>query len=82
MQMILNPARAISLAAMPPTLPNPWITTRVAERSRPKRRSAWSMTIMHPRPVASVRPRDPPRSIGLPVTTPSRYGRRASSRCP
>ena len=29
MQTILYPARAISLAAMPPTLPKPWITTRV-----------------------------------------------------
>jgi hypothetical protein len=32
--------------------------------------SAFSVTIMQPRPVASGRPRDPPSAIGLPVTTP------------
>ena len=35
----------------------------------PKRRNACIVTIMHPRPVASVRPRDPPSASGLPVTT-------------
>ena len=31
--------------------------------------SAWSVTTVTPRPVASFLPREPPRLTGLPVTT-------------
>src|ERR1017187_3238703 len=69
MQMILKPSRDISLAAMPPTLPNPWITTVVAVRGFWKRFRASRETMRQPRPVASGRPREPPSAMGLPVTT-------------
>src|SRR5260370_275760 len=69
METILKPARLIRRAAMPPTLPKPWMTTRVEPGSILRRSSALRVTIMQPRPVASERPREPPSSIGLPVTT-------------
>ena len=67
--MILNPAFAISL---PPCRQRCRIPESPRARIRDPARSfvsACSVTIMQPRPVASVRPRDPPRSTGLPVTT-------------
>ncbi len=54
---------------MDPTLPNPWTATLVPLTGIPSFRSASRVTSMHPRPVASRRPREPPISTGLPVTT-------------
>ena len=47
-----------------------WMATLAPASSRPVRRSVSRVTIVRPRPVASTRPPDPPRAIGLPVTTP------------
>ena len=63
------PRALASRAAHVPTLPNPWMATVVALRSIPAAVTAWSRQMMHPVPVASVRPGDPPSSTGLPVTT-------------
>ncbi len=54
---------------MEPTLPKPCTTTFVPCSFMPSFFSASRVTIMHPRPVASRRPSDPPISTGLPVTT-------------
>jgi len=55
-------------ARCPPTLPNPWMTTRLSLSGIPKSRAYSIITYITPRPVASSRPSDPPREIGLPVT--------------
>jgi len=44
--------------------------TVAVERSRPISRAASMSTYTTPRPVASRLPADPPKAIGLPVTTP------------
>ncbi len=59
------------LAATEPTLPKPCTATRAPSMLMFRRRIATSLpTTNTPRPVASTRPREPPRGIGLPVTTP------------
>src|SRR5919106_1556541 len=63
------PSLAIRSADTDPTLPNPCTTTRAPLGDRPSFASASRVTNMHPRPVASRRPSDPPISTGLPVTT-------------
>jgi hypothetical protein len=58
------------LAAVPPTLPKPCTATRAPSIGRPVSLAASTPTVNTPRPVASTRPSEPPRSTGLPVTTP------------
>ena len=67
--MIVAPSLAIRSAAIDPTLPKPCTAMRAPLSVMPNFASASRVTIMHPRPVASRRPRDPPISTGLPVTT-------------
>src|SRR5256885_1214219 len=55
-------------AAFEPTLPKPWITTRVWSRFLSSRLRASSHTVIRPRPVASRRPWEPPSPNGLPGT--------------
>ena len=55
---------------MEPALPKPWIATRAFGSSRPRWRAASTMQNTVPRAVASLRPSEPPRLMGLPVTTP------------
>ena len=57
-----------------PTLPKPCTATRAPSRSRPMRRAASRPVTKTPRPVALTRPSEPPRCIGLPVTTPVAVG--------
>ncbi len=59
----------MSCAVIEPTLPNPCTATRVPLIGMPSFLSASRVTSMQPRPVASRRPREPPISTGLPVTT-------------
>ena len=59
----------MSSAALEPTLPNPWMMTRVLSRGMLSFLMDSSQMIMTPRPVASRRPREPPMFSGLPVTT-------------
>src|SRR6266513_264717 len=66
---ILQPAFCIKSAAIEPTFPKPCTTTRQPSLFMPTLASALSQQIMTPRPVASRLPREPPSSIGLPVTT-------------
>ena len=66
----VEPSSAISFAAIEPALPKPWIATRALPSSIPLWRAASMMQKTVPRAVASLRPSDPPRLIGLPVTTP------------
>src|SRR5437867_1007061 len=67
--MTFAPASAwSSRARCPPTLPNPWMTTRLPLSGIPKSRAYSIITYITPRPVASSRPSDPPRETGLPVT--------------
>src|SRR5438477_1754909 len=66
---ILYPDLAIKSAAIEPTFPNPWITVRQPSFFIPSFSTALSTQIITPRPVASFLPRDPPSSIGLPLTT-------------
>ncbi len=54
---------------MLPTFPKPWMTTRAPDRGIPRWRAVSRATIATPRPVASVRPADPPMLRGFPVTT-------------
>ena len=54
---------------MLPTLPNPCTATRAPWNGIPRWRAASRATIMTPRPVASIRPCDPPIEMGFPVTT-------------
>src|SRR3989441_6144817 len=56
-----------------PTLPKPWITTRLPLTGIPKSRAYSCITYITPRPVASSRPSDPPKAIGFPVTTAGLY---------
>ncbi len=58
-----------SLAELEPTLPKPCTMTRVPSMDMPRCLMASSQTTEMPRPVASLRPREPPRLTGLPVTT-------------
>ena len=67
--MILYPRRLIRRAALEPTLPEPWMITRVWSRFIRSLLRASSQTIINPRPVASLRPFEPPNSSGFPVTT-------------
>ncbi len=60
---------SMSCAATEPTLPKPCTATRVPSTGMRSRFSASRVTSMHPRPVASRRPSEPPISTGLPVTT-------------
>ena len=65
------PSSAISVAAIEPALPKPWIATRApCAGPCPRWRAASTMQKTVPRAVASLRPSEPPRLIGLPVTTP------------
>ena len=52
-----------------PTLPKPCTATWVSSGRFPARLMTSSVTNATPRPVASVRPREPPSSTGFPVTT-------------
>jgi len=67
--MIFIPCCSISEADTDPTLPNPWTATRVPCTGMWRRLSAWRVTSIQPRPVASRLPSEPPISTGLPVTT-------------
>ena len=68
------PASACSKRARcPPTLPNPWITTRPPRRGIPKSRAYSVITYITPRPVASSRPSEPPKEMGFPVTAAGVY---------
>ena len=49
-----------SRARLPPTLPKPWMTTRLPLRGMPKSRAYSAITYITPRPVASSRPSEPP----------------------
>ena len=64
------PSSVISLAAIEPALPKPWMDTVDLDSSRPRWRAASMMQNTVPRAVASLRPSEPPRLMGLPVTTP------------
>ena len=65
------PSSAMSRAAIEPALPKPWIATRApSSSSMPRWRAASMMQNTVPRAVASLRPSEPPRLMGLPVTTP------------
>ncbi|MNV68623.1 hypothetical protein D3C71_1614890 [compost metagenome] len=66
----LAPTSQNSLAAVPPTLPKPCTAMRAPSIFRPVWCAASRPTVNTPRPVASRRPSEPPRSTGLPVTTP------------
>jgi hypothetical protein len=66
---IRHPSRRRRCAATEPTLPNPWTPTVVPAIGRPRCLSASRVMSMHPRPVASRRPSEPPISTGFPVTT-------------
>ena len=54
---------------MLPTLPNPCTATRAPASGIPRWRAVSRVAIETPRPVASIRPAEPPMEIGLPVTT-------------
>ena len=54
---------------MEPTFPKPWMATRQPAFFMPSFTKALSQHIITPRPVASLRPAEPPSSMGLPVTT-------------
>ena len=64
----LAPRSATIRAAHEPTLPKPWMTTRVSASSRPSAGAASCRQMTTPRPVAASRPSEPPSEIGLPVT--------------
>jgi len=66
---IFAPASWHIRAAIEPTLPKPWTTMRLPGSFRPRSGAASRAISIRPRPVASTRPRDPPRERGLPVTT-------------
>ncbi len=66
----VEPSSLISRAAIEPALPKPWTATVALVRSRFRWRAASTMQYTVPRAVASLRPSEPPRAIGLPVTTP------------
>ena len=68
--MIFIPASAISRAAVEPTLPNPCTATVAPSARIFFFASAQRVTTRQPRPVASLRPSEPPIATGLPVTTP------------
>jgi hypothetical protein len=55
-------------AAQLPTLPKPWIATRMLRTVDADVRRRLRMTNTRPRPVAASRPYEPPSAIGLPVT--------------
>jgi hypothetical protein len=57
-------------AAALPTLPKPWRMTRLPSTGRPILAAAAAAVTKTPRPVASLRPKEPPRGMGFPVTTP------------
>ncbi|MNH27560.1 hypothetical protein D3C79_876770 [compost metagenome] len=57
-------------AASLPTLPKPCTATLAPSSCTPKRLATSQPVTNTPRPVAFSRPREPPRWIGLPVTTP------------
>ena len=64
------PSSSASLAVTRPTSPKPWTATRAPSTGIPRCRQTSTMQVTTPRPVASVRPSEPPISTGLPVTTP------------
>ncbi len=66
----VEPSATISCAAIEPALPKPWTATLAFLSSMPRWRAASTMQYTVPRAVASLRPSEPPRLIGLPVTTP------------
>src|SRR5438105_10418081 len=66
---MIAPSLAIRSAATEPTFPNPCTATRAPLRLIPSLANASRVTNMHPRPVASRRPSEPPISTGFPVTT-------------
>ncbi|MFM2053630.1 MAG: hypothetical protein RL456_1667 [Pseudomonadota bacterium] len=67
---IFAPAPTNISAAAEPTLPKPCTATRAPSRFSPRRRAASRPVTNTPRPVALTRPSEPPRWMGLPVTTP------------
>ena len=67
---IVAPSPASSSAAIDPALPKPWMAMRVLRTVIPRWWVASSMQNTVPRAVASMRPSEPPRLMGLPVTTP------------
>ena len=66
---ILHPCACISRATASPTFPKPCTATRLPANGIPRRRAASRAAIMTPRPVASLRPTEPPIEMGFPVTT-------------
>ena len=68
--MIFAPCRASNSAAMLPAFPKPWMATVARSRLIPMTSQAERITNQQPRAVASLRPKEPPRNVGLPVTTP------------
>ena len=64
------PISSTARAAQYPTFPKPWIAIRAPSMGMPFARRASRVAIPTPSPVAEVRPSEPPRTIGLPVTTP------------
>ena len=57
------------MAAHEPTLPKPWMAADTSVGFRPSFLRAARADTITPRPVASVRPSEPPITRGLPVTT-------------
>ena len=68
--MTFMPMCSQAIAPQYPTFPKPWMATVAPCGSIPLTRSASRAAIATPSPVADVRPSEPPRTIGLPVTTP------------
>src|SRR5437016_3347226 len=62
---MIAPSLAIRSAATEPTFPNPCTATRAPLRLIPSLANASRVTNMHPRPVASRRPSEPPISTGF-----------------
>ncbi len=57
-------------AAVLPALPKPCTATLAPSKRSPLRCIASLAVTKTPRPVASLRPKEPPKATGLPVTTP------------
>ena len=70
MATIFAPAPWKMRAAASPTFPKPCTAMRAPSMGMPSFFMASAPVTNTPRPVASLRPRLPPRLMGLPVTTP------------
>ena len=64
------PSSEMSRAAIEPALPKPWTATRRLGQVDAEMAGRLDDAVDAPRAVASLRPSEPPRLIGLPVTTP------------